>query len=98
MEFRWFCRQLGEQWATDPEADNPAALLYEDGDFIPNERLPDVAGGCFGNGPSQLISSRNFNSHLTVLEPINESLGVLNIATKSFVKVETDYEILLELR
>ena len=33
-----------------------------------------------------------------MLEPINESLGVLNIATKSFVKVETDYEILLELR
>ena len=53
MEFRWFCRQLGEQWATDPEADNPAALLYADGDFIPNDRLPDEAGGCFGNGPSE---------------------------------------------
>ena len=37
-------------------------------------------------------------SLLIILEPINESLGVLNIATKSFVKVETDYEILLELR
>ena len=52
MEFRWFCRQLGEQWAVDTEADSPGALLYEDGDFIPNDRLPDVAGGCFGNGPS----------------------------------------------
>ena len=52
MEFRWFCRQLGEQWPADPESGSPGALLYEDGDFIPNDRLPDVAGGCFGNGPS----------------------------------------------
>ena len=47
---------MSEQWATDPDADDAAALLYTDGDFIPNDRLPDVAGGCFGNGPSGFIA------------------------------------------
>ena len=30
--------------------------------------------------------------------PINQTLGVLNIASNSFIKEETVYEILLELR
>ena len=35
---------------------------------------------------------------LFIAGAINETLGVLNIATKSFIKDDTDYEILLELR
>ena len=33
-----------------------------------------------------------------LLGAINESMGVLNIDTLSFIKLETDYEILLELK
>ena len=57
-----------------------------------------LPGGALEMGQVSRFPQEIFFSHLTILEPINESLGVLNIATKSFVKVETDYEILLELR
>lgn len=64
---------------------NHSKFLYDlDLAVIPSDRaeVETDNGGCFGSGPG----------------PVDESLGLLSIPTKSFIKEETEYEMMLELR
>ena len=48
--------------------------------------------------PVTIVNSLLHIIKLYTSGPINETLGVLNIASSSFLKEETVYEILLEIR
>jgi hypothetical protein len=98
MEFRWFCRQTTETWCNFRCPEGVDQLLYENGDVAPPARrlpaeLQEIEatvnntavyqkGGCFGAGPGA----------------INHSLGMITLQSLQFMKVDTQYEVLMQLR